>query len=149
MAEQAQTEKYNAESDAVRTHLSILQAVIQRMAGNSASCKTWCITLVAAVLVLMTRTETDNYVPLALAFVPAVLFLFLDTYYLALERAFRGSYNAFVGKLHKGEVALSDLYVVRPRGRIARQFARSLGSSAILPFYGVLFILIWLVWKFA
>ena len=147
MAEQAQTKKYCAESDAVRTHLSILQAVIQRMAGNSASCKTWCITLVAAVLVLMTRTETVNYMPLA--FIPAVLFLFLDTYYLALERAFRGSYDAFVGKLHKGEVALSDLYVVRPRGRIARQFARSLGSSAIWPFYGTLVILIWLVCKFA
>ena len=149
MAEQAQTKKYCAESDAVRTHLSILQAVIQRMAANSASCKTWCIMLVAAVLVLMTRTETDNYMPLALAFVPAVLFLFLDTYYLALERAFRGSYDAFVGKLHKGEVALSDLYVVRPRGRIARQFTPSLLSFAIWPFYAVLFILIWLVWKLA
>ena len=149
MAEQAQTKKYCAESDAVRTHLSILQAVIQRMAANSASCKTWCITLVAAVLVLMTRTETDNYMPLALAFVPAVLFLFLDTYYLALERAFRGSYDAFVGKLHKGEVALSDLYVVRPRGRIARQFTPSLLSFAIWPFYGTLVILIWLVCKFA
>lgn len=146
MAEQAQTKKYCAESDAVRTHLSILQAVIQRMAGNSASCKTWCITLVAAVLVLMTRTETVNYMPLA--FIPAVLFLFLDTYYLALERAFRGSYNAFVGKLHKGEVALSDLYVVH-QGRIARQFTPSLLSFAIWPFYGVLFILIWLVWKLA
>ena len=146
MAEQAQTKKYNAESDAVRTHLSILQAVIQRMAGNSASCKTWCITLVAAVLVLMTRTETVNYMPLA--FIPAVLFLFLDTYYLALERAFRGSYDAFVGKLHKGEVALSDLYVVH-QGRIVRQFAQSLLSFAILPFYGMLIIMIALVCKFA
>lgn len=146
MAEQAQTKKYCAESDAVRAHLSILQAVIQRMAGNSASCKTWCITIVAAMLVLVTRTETTNYVPLAV--VPAVLFLFLDTYYLALERAFRGSYNAFVGKLHKGEVALSDLYVVK-RDRIGWQFARSLGSFAIWPFYGVLVILIALVWKFA
>lgn len=147
MAEQAQTEKYCAESDAVRAHLSILQAVIQQMAGNSASCKTQCIvTLGAAVLVLVTRTETTNYVPLAV--VPAVLFLFLDTYYLALERAFRGSYNAFVGKLHKGEVALSDLYVVH-RGRIAWRFAQSLLSFAIWPFYGALFILIWLVWKLA
>ena len=147
MAEQAQTEKYCAESDAVRAHLSILQAIIQRMAGNSASCKTQCIvTLGAAVLVLVTRTETTNYVPLAV--VPAVLFLFLDTYYLTLECAFRGSYDAFVGKLHKGEVALSDLYVVH-QGRIAQQFARSLLSFAIWPFYGTLVILIWLVCKFA
>ena len=147
MAEQSETKKYGANSDAVRAHLSILQAIIQRMAGNSASCKTWCITIVAAMLVLVTRTETTNYVPLAV--VPALLFLFLDTRYLALERAFRGSYNTFVGKLHKGEVALSDLYVVRPRGRIARQFARSLWSFAILPFYSALVIMIVLVWKLA
>ena len=146
MAEQAQTENYCAESDAVRAHLSILQAIIQRMAGNSASCKTQCIvTLGAALLVLVTRTETTNYVPLAV--VPALLFLFLDIYYLALERAFRGSYNAFVGKLHKGEVALSDLYVVH-QGRIARQFVPSLRSFAILPFYIVLVIMIALVWIF-
>ncbi len=143
MAEQSQAEKYDAESEAVRAHLSILQAVIQRMAGNSASCKMWCVLMVVVMLLLSARKD------LPLAFIPAVLFLFLDTYYLALERAFRGSYNAFVGKLHKGEVALSDLYVVRPRGRIGRRFARSLGSSAIWPFYNVLVILIWLVWKLA
>ena len=143
MADQSQTEKYCAESEAVRAHLSILQAVIQRMAGNSASCKMWCVLMVVVMLLLSARKD------MPLAFIPAVLFLFLDTYYLALERAFRGSYNAFVGKLHKGEVALSDLYVVRPRGQIGRQFARSLGSSAIWPFYNVLVILIWLVWKLA
>lgn len=146
MAEQSETKKYGADSDAVRAHLSILQAVIQRMAGNSASCKTWCITIVAAMLVLVTRTETTNYVPLAV--VPALLFLFLDTRYLALERAFRDSYDAFVGKLHKGEVALSDLYVVK-RDRIAWRLVQNLWSFAILPFYGVLVIMIVLVWKFA
>ena len=146
MAEQSETKKYGADSDAVRAHLSILQAVIQRMAGNSASCKTWCITIVAAMLVLVTRTETTNYV--LLAFVPAVLFLFLDTYYLALERAFRDSYDAFVGKLHKGEVALSDLYVVK-RDRIGWQFVQYLRSSAIWPFYVMLVIMIVLVWKLA
>lgn len=143
MAEQSQAEKYDAESEAVRAHLSILQAVIQRMAGNSASCKMWCVLMVVVMLLLSARKD------MPLAFIPAVLFLFLDTYYLALERAFRDSYNAFVGKLHKGEVALSDLYVVRPRGRIGWQFAQSLGSSAIWPFYNVLVILIWLVWKLA
>ena len=143
MAEQSQTEKYGADSDAVRTHLSIVQAVIQRMAGNSASCKTWCITLVAAMLVLVARTESSDY--MQFAFIPALLFLILDTYYLALERNFRDMYDAFVGKLHKGEVALSDLYVVRLRGRFCRQFVQSLGSFAIWPFYGVLVILILLV----
>ena len=34
----------DAESDAVQTHLTILQGIIQRMADNSRSCKLWCIT---------------------------------------------------------------------------------------------------------
>jgi len=37
----------------VQSHLTILQAVIQRMASNSASSKTWCVTLVSAILVIV------------------------------------------------------------------------------------------------
>ena len=55
------------------------------MAENSRSCKVWCVTLVSAVLVLVARTEKPEYALIAL--IPAVLFLILDTYYLALERA--------------------------------------------------------------
>lgn len=40
-------------SQAIQTHLEITQSVIQRMAVNSASCKTWCITLVSAILVIV------------------------------------------------------------------------------------------------
>ena len=147
MAEQAQTEKYCAESDAVRAHLSILQAVIQRMAGNSASCKTQCIVTLGAALLVLVRAGLSDYA--WIVFMPWFLFLFLDMHYLALERAFRDSYDAFVGKLHKGEVALSDLYVVK-RDRIAWRFVRqNLRSSAIWPFYGALVIMIVLVWKLA
>jgi len=44
---------YREESPTVQAHLGIAQAVIQRMAANSASCKAWCITLVAAILVIV------------------------------------------------------------------------------------------------
>ena len=83
--------EYDANSEAVRTHLTILQDVIRRMAGNSASCKNWCIVLVAAILVLVARTDTIDYALLAL--LPTLLFLFLDAYYLALEQVFRNSYE--------------------------------------------------------
>ena len=76
----------NEESPAVQAHLTIVQGVIQRMAENSRSCKVWCITLVSAVLVLVAQTKEPQYALIAL--VPAFLFLVLDTYYLALERAF-------------------------------------------------------------
>ena len=82
------------ESPAVRTHLEIVQGVIQRMAENSRSCKVWCVTLVSAILVLVARTGKAEHAMIAVA--PTVLFLVLDAYYLSLEGAFRKSYDAFV-----------------------------------------------------
>ena len=136
--------EYNANSEAVRTHLTILQDVIRRMAGNSASCKNWCIVLVAAILVLVARTGAPAYALLAL--IPTALFLFLDAYYLALEQAFRRSYDAFVGKLHAGTVALPDLYVVKPGRPVSRQMLVSLRSTSVWPFYLALVVAILLVW---
>ena len=138
---------YDADSEAVQTHLTILQDIIRRMAGNSASCKNWCILLVAAILVLVARTDTTDYALLAL--LPTLFFLLLDAYYLALEQTFRNSYNAFVSKLHRGDVCLSDLYAVSPGGRVGRQLLVSLRSTAIWPFYLMLVVAVLLVWQFA
>ena len=56
----------NEESPAVHAHLTILQGVIQRMAENSRSCKVWCVTLVAATLVLVARTGEPQHALIAL-----------------------------------------------------------------------------------
>ena len=141
----SQPPEFGPNSEAVRAHLNILQDVIRRMAGNSASCKNWCVVLVAAMLVLVARTDTPAYALLAL--LPTLLFCILDAYYLALEQAFRRSYNDFVRKLHRGEVALTDLYRVVPTGPIPRQMMVSLRSTAVWPFYGMLAVAILLVWK--
>ena len=146
MTEMSEQSQYDANSEAVRAHLSVMQGVINRMAGNSASCKNWCVVLVAAILVLVARTDTTDYALLAL--IPALLFLFLDAYYLALEQVFRNSYNAFVRKLHNDEVKLSDLYIVRPNGPVNKQMLVSLRSTAVWPFYLALTIAVVLVWKF-
>jgi len=135
---------FDANSDAVRKHLDILQDVIRRMASNSASCKTWCITLVSAILVLAGNKDNANYAPIA--FLPALLFFFLDTYYLALEKQFRDSYNTFVGDLHKsGTVPLASLYRVVPQGSLTTALWNSVASFAIWPFYLPLVVVIGLL----
>ena len=136
----AHSSNIGAESSAVQTHLTIMQGIIQRMAENSRSCKVWCITIVSAVLVLVSRTPAPDYTLAAL--VPTVLFLILDTYYLALERAFRGSYDTFVSRLHAGELGDSDLYRVAPAGSVPRHFRATLRSFSIWPFYGALAVMI-------
>ena len=135
---------HNENSPAVHAHLSIMQAVIARMAEGSRSCKTWCVTIISAILVLGAgMTEFDH---LWIAYVPLVLFLGLDMYYLALERRFRASYNAFLHKLRNGDLTLADLYDVTPAGSAAKSWFATLGSVAIWPFYLVLAGVIAFVW---
>ena len=45
-----------------------------------------------------------------IAFIPTLVLLILDAYYLSLERVFRQSYDNFVEKLHKGVVKENDIY---------------------------------------
>lgn len=132
--------EYSENSQAIQSHLSITQSVIQRMASNSASCKAWCITLVSAVLVIVADKGKPQYA--MLAFLPTALFLTLDTYYLALGRMFIKSYNIFIDKLHAGKIKSSDLYVIKPSGNIIRNFFLALTSFSIWPFYITLTLLI-------
>ena len=141
----SETTSIGPESSAVQTHLQILQGVIQRMAENSRSCKVWCVTLVSAVLVLIARTGEANHALIALA--PAVLFLMLDSYYLGLERAFRGSYTSFVSKVHGESVSTDDLYSVNTSGPILRHFFWALFRSfSILPFYIIVIATVIITW---
>ena len=140
-----ESQPLNEESSAVQTHLTIMQGVINRMAENSRSCKVWCVTLVAATLVLVARTGEPQHALIAL--VPTLLFLFLDSYYLALERAFIRSQNTFVGKLHRGELESADIYRVIPSGMGLPLIMRCLfGSVSIWPFYLLVAVTILLTW---
>ena len=133
-------ETYKENSQAVQAHFGITQAVIQRMASNSASCKAWCIALVSAILVVVVDKGKPDYA--LLAFIPTFLFLVLDTYYLALEKMFRQSYNDFIEKLHQEKVVSHDLYAVMPSGKMLETFFASLISFSIWPFYIMLLVMI-------
>ena len=132
------------DAPAIHAHLTIVQGTIQRMAENSRACKVWCVTLVAAVLVLVARTGEPQHALLAL--LPAVLFSVLDAYYLALERAFRKSYNSFVKDLHAGELKAPDVFKVVPQGMGVTLVGRCLASVSIWLFYPLLVVTIVLAW---
>lgn len=140
-----ENEPIGHESSAVQAHLTMMQGVITRMAENSRSCKVWCVTLVAAVLVLVARTGEPQHA--LIAWVPTSLFLFLDSYYLALERAFVGSQNAFVAKLHRGELEPGDVYQIAPTGMGPLLVGRCLGSVSIWLFYPLVVATVVLAWQ--
>ena len=127
-----QVERLTPSSAGVEFHLKLTQDVVARMARNSALTKTWCATLVAAIMVLVARTEVPMY--LWVAVVPIVLLCFVDTRYLAQERAFRRSYNEFVKQLHRQELDQTALFIIGSRVS-AKENWSALGSWSVLPFY--------------
>ena len=130
-------------SPSVQAHLGILQSVIQRMGSNSTSCKAWCITVVSAILVIVADKGKPNFAFIAL--VPTFLFLALDAYYLALEKAVRASYAEFVKKLHSGIAKAEDLYSITPKGNHSQHQIEALKSFSVWGFYATLCSLNWLV----
>lgn len=72
-------------------HLEMIQAVINRMAGNSFMLKGWAVTLVAGIFALSDKDTSK--VTFLLIFVPTLGFWFLDTYYLMEEHLYRILYS--------------------------------------------------------
>jgi hypothetical protein len=133
---------FHENSQAVQSHLEITQSAIQRMAENSASCKTWCVTLVSAILVVIADKGKPQYALIAI--IPTALFLILDSYYLMLEKMFRKSYNDFINKLHNDKVVETDLYSIAPNGNRFKMFFTSIFSFSVLPFYLTLLVMVWI-----
>lgn len=125
------------ESSAVQSHISMLQGLINRMAGNSANCKNWTITLVAAMLVLL--VDKKMQLPNAwLCLIPVGLFYLLDCYYLGLERIVIKSQKDFLDKLSKNLNYVNQLYRVEPlRIRCAQlcNTIKAMWSPSTTPFY--------------
>lgn len=128
------------EAASIQTHLGIIQNVIQRMSTDSTNCKAWCVTLVAAVLVIVADKGKPDYAWIAL--LPTVVFCALDAYYLALEKAFRNCYNQFVSKLRAGTLTEQDLYSVMPIGNMSKLQLEALKSFSVWGFYISLGVLI-------
>lgn len=77
--------------EAKMKHLEFIQSIINRMARNSFFLKGWSVTLIAAILALSTKDGSAALIPIA--YVPAIIFWFLDAYFLRQERLYRYLYN--------------------------------------------------------
>src|SRR5215467_10173513 len=95
-----------AESTAVTAHLNMLQAIVTRLAGNSAQCKTWCVTIVSALFGLAGATKSGRIAVAAI--IPILVFGFVDAAYLANEKAYRDLYNRIVARIRGNTYGLGD-----------------------------------------
>lgn len=129
-----QTTTINYESVAVHEHLKMYQGIISRMAKNSASSKQWCVLIISAIFAVVAEKGKVDFVVVAI--IPLILFAFIDTYYLAMERKFVDANTDFLDKLEKKEITSNDLFRVKPeRGALPKAMWSAFWSPATYPFY--------------
>ena len=122
-------------------HLKMLQAVITRMASNSFMVKGWCITLVSALLALSAK---DFHNMVFVAYLPVLMFWWLDAFFLHQEKLFRelfdhvrenGKEDSDFSMRTLGKVKKGDEPVSKVDSHLKVAF-----SKTLFWFYGWLFV---------
>lgn len=74
-----------------RTHLLMIQNIVDRFSQNSFLIKGWSISITAAMFAL--AAQDANLVFIYLAYFPSIVFWILDSYFLRQEKLYRALYN--------------------------------------------------------
>jgi len=144
----SRTEEFPIHSDsAVIKTMEMYQAIITRMAGNSAACKQWCIPLVTAILVFAVKEKT--YQLIWLTVIPVLICYCLDVYYLMLENRFREGFNQAASKIAQQTFTRADLFKLSPAGCQRQLWFKAFTSLATWPVYLGLLVLVLVAYKLA
>jgi len=117
--------------------IDIIQDIIKRMAFNSFMIKGWAITLVVLTLLLK---GTEKY-QVWLAFIPLLVFWFLDAYFLWQERMYRKLYEWVINNRLETEEYLFDMNAYRFKNEV-QSIPRIMFSITLGWFYGSIAILV-------
>lgn len=129
------------------TYLGYIQATISRMGQNAFQAKTWCITIITALLIFLLEKASDHseLTTIYIAMGVVALFCTLDTYYLYLERGYRKLYKIAAGlvpELPESE-KLSDYDMQIPNiGRGIKEYGKAFISVSTGLFYGLIIVLL-------
>ena len=153
-------EKFNFDKEDCRHYIDLLQTNINRMAANSANCKTWLTGIITALIALGVKFSPDKSTPciflpdkfpsekisciFLIAIVPLILFYFLDSFYLGLEKRFILLEKKFIGLLKSNMDFDKDIYVLSPRdmGSDFEYIWKGMRSHSTWPFYSILFVML-------
>lgn len=146
----AENDRDNILNDDDRQYIEMLQGNIERMASNSANCKTWMLTIVSALMALQCSISDFNGW-IFLVVLPILLFWYLDVYYLHLERGMRNRQTAFMYMFKKGlledykkNLFTFDPYMIKKEDLTEDNKFQGLVAtndrwftSSVFPFYGI------------
>ena len=116
--------------------IEIIQDIIKRMAFNSFMIKGWAITLVLVAL-LLKGTKHQVWI----AFIPLLVFWFLDAYFLWQERMYRKLYEWVINNRLNTEEYLFDMNAYRFKSEVQSR-VRIMVSITLGWFYGSIAFLI-------
>ena len=116
--------------------IEIIQDIIKRMAFNSFMIKGWTVTLVVITLLLKGSKHQ-----VFIAFIPLMVFWFLDAYFLWQERLYRKLYEWVVQNRMKTDKFLFDINAYRFKDKVQSKL-RIMFSITLGWFYGSIFVLI-------
>lgn len=119
-------------------HLEMIQGVINRMASNSFALKGWAVTLIAGVFLLAEKDADKLYC--LVAYIPIIVFWWLDAYYLLQERLYRSLYEK-IRNINENEVDFSLKATSSEFNSNKNRFLSCVLSKTILGFYGPLAIM--------
>lgn len=125
------------DSPALQTYFATLQGTINRLSGNSAAIKNWCVTVVTAIVGL--AVNGNHRALWGVVLIPLIAFLILDAYYLAMEREFRDIYRRAVEDAGTDrKVGLFDMTI-----RVGFcKVVCAIGSFSVIWFYGTVAALV-------
>jgi len=116
--------------------VEVIQGIINRMAFNSFLIKGWTITLVVVALLL----KSAKY-QVWIAFIPLLVFWFLDAYFLWQERMYRKLYDWLIINRLKTEEYLFNMNAYRFKNEVQSKI-RIMFSITLGWFYGSIAFLI-------
>lgn len=115
-------------------HLEMVQGLITRMAGYGASFKSYCITVVTAVVGFALTLHRPAVA--ALALLPVLAFASADAQYLRVERRFRDLFNL----IRKEGWETIPTFDINLRSAPAQSYVSAITSWSIVGFYAPLAI---------
>ncbi len=134
-------------------HLEFVQNAITRMGSNSFQLKGWCISIVAIILGFATADKGNPIFVVPIAFMPIVLFWYLDGYFLWQERLFRDLYDDVrIGKVIGYEMN-HYAYNFDPTEKEQEKKMKernshesAMKSDTLKSFYGIMILITLFVW---
>lgn len=137
--------------------IDLIQSCINRMSKNSFAMKGWFLTIIAAILALLSSTSVTNPVICitdlcwGVAFV-SLGFWYLDSYYLMQERMYLWKYNWVIKKRMEGndqylydlKPAREEMWLPKDNGKKRKKplvICVMFTSWSLTPFYSTILVL--------